>query len=344
MRWDRLFVSGVASWLPGTETTADAVSAGLLTAERREKSGFRSVTVASPGPEDAPPEMAVRAARSALKRAGTEPADLALVVHATLAFQGVDMWPPASYVADGVGARQTPSLEVKQRCNGAMAGLDLAAAYLTRGADGPRSALITTADRFATPQIDRWNSVDICLYGDGATALVLSTERGFARVLATANATDNSLEGIARGGMPFTPLAPGPETLVDLGKRTADHLAEGAPPDLVDRYVRVLVAARDLALADAGVPVEDLAWALIPASRRGTGHELHYLLDVPDERTSWAFGRTTGHLGAGDQFAALEHLVLTGRVDAGDKVLLYGGGAGYNCTTAVVEILEPPAW
>ncbi|MEU8775782.1 ketoacyl-ACP synthase III family protein [Streptomyces sp. NPDC048606] len=343
MRWEQLFVSGVATWLPPVVATEDVVSSGVVTAERGRLRGIESVTVASPHEEDAPPRMAVRAAREALARGATDPADVALVLHSSLWFQGIDLWPAASHIAHEAVGRDVPAFGLAQRCNGGMGSVELAASYLTAGAGAGHAALLTTADRFAEPRIDRWNSVDVTMYGDGATALVLSTRGGFARVLATATAADNSLEVLARGDEPFTAHPVEPSTTADLGERTVRGATAAGFPDLAHRYIDLLVAAKTRVLDDSDTSVDDLAWAVIPVSRRGSGHELHDLLGVPDERTSWAYGRTTGHLGAGDQFAGLAHLTRTERARPGDRVLLFGGGAGYTCTAAVVEILEPPA-
>lgn len=342
MRWTDLYIASVASWLPRYRSTDDAVAAGELAADRRQLLGFDSVTVASGDESDAPPRMAARAAKTALTRAGASPNDIAVVLHSNLWFQGFDCWPAASFVANEAVGRRVPAFEVNQRCNGGMGSMELAASYLTAGAAAGPVALLTTADRFSDPVIDRWNVVDVTMYGDGATAMVLSTRSGFARVRSTATAADNSLEGLGRGTDAF-PAQRGTQP-IDIVNRTAQYLATGAYPDLVDRYIDLLVSAKEQALGEADTRPEDLRWAVIPVSRRGTGHELYHLLGVPDEQTSWAFGRTTGHLGAGDQFAGLEHLAGSGKLAPGDRILLFGGGAGYTCTAAVIEVVEEPRW
>ena len=65
---------------------------------------------------------------------------------------------------------------------------------------------------------------------------------------------------------------------------------------------------------------------------------------MDESETTWEFARRSGHIGAGDWAAGLEDLLLTGQLTPGDHVMLYGGGAGYTITTAVLEILEIPAW
>ena len=78
--------------------------------------------------------------------------------------------------------------------------------------------------------------------------------------------------------------------------------------------------------------------------RRKGEHQVHHLIGVTEEQTTWDYGRTTGHIGAGDWAAGLAHLIDNRAVAPGDKVMLFGGGAGYTCTVAVLEINEVPQW
>src|SRR4051794_1607721 len=129
MRFDTpLYLAGCAAWLPETSECAEAaVAAGRYDASEREASGYESVLVC----EDlAPPEMAARAAASALERSGHAPDALDLVVHASIYHQGHDFWSPASYVQDAVGAANAIAVNVNQMCNGGAAALELAAGYL----------------------------------------------------------------------------------------------------------------------------------------------------------------------------------------------------------------------
>jgi 3-oxoacyl-[acyl-carrier-protein] synthase III len=51
-----------------------------------------------------------------------------------------------------------------------------------------------------------------------------------------------------------------------------------------------------------------------------------------------------GHLGAGDQFAGLAHLVDAGELGAGGIAVLLGVGCGFVWSCAVVEVRYRPAW
>lgn len=61
-------------------------------------------------------------------------------------------------------------------------------------------------------------------------------------------------------------------------------------------------------------------------------------LGLPMAKSTWDFGRTVGHLGACDQVVSLHHLLATGQLSAGDRVLMVGGTQGYNAASAVLTV------
>ncbi|WP_329086684.1 ketoacyl-ACP synthase III family protein [Actinomadura citrea] len=343
MRCDGLFLAGLAHRLPEAVEVDGAVDGGRYDAGDRKADAYASVAVAT---DEAPPEMAAAAARLALDRSGLPPSGVALLLHASAWFQGVDYWPAASYVHRevlGDDGRRAPALDVQQMCAGALGALELAASYLA--ADASRaSALVTTADRFTDPGFDRWRGdVRGIVYGDGAAAAVLARE-GFARLLAVSTVVDTALEGMYRGDEPF---AAAPGRRVDVRARRAAFAAHARQlvGSLAERTTSGLSEAVGRTLDEAGLKLADVSRFAFP----NVG--LHVLrtryaepLGLDVERTTWDWGRRTGHVGAADQLTGLTHLVETGRVGPGDRVLLVGIGAGFAWTCAAVEITERPGW
>ncbi|MGC4952163.1 ketoacyl-ACP synthase III family protein [Actinomadura citrea] len=343
MRCDGLFLAGLAHRLPEAVEVDGAVDGGRYDAGDRKADAYASVAVAT---DEAPPEMAAAAARLALDRSGLPPSGVALLLHASAWFQGVDYWPAASYVHRevlGDDGRRAPALDVQQMCAGALGALELAASYLA--ADASRaSALVTTADRFTDPGFDRWRGdVRGIVYGDGAAAAVLARE-GFARLLAVSTVVDTALEGMYRGDEPF---AAAPGRRVDVRARRAAFAAHARQlvGSLAERTTAGLSEAVGRTLDEAGLKLADVSRFAFP----NVG--LHVLrtryaepLGLDVERTTWDWGRRTGHVGAADQLTGLTHLVETGRVGPGDRVLLVGIGAGFAWTCAAVEISERPGW
>jgi 3-oxoacyl-[acyl-carrier-protein] synthase III len=52
------------------------------------------------------------------------------------------------------------------------------------------------------------------------------------------------------------------------------------------------------------------------------------------------FGRGVGHLGVSDHIAALDHLLSTGQIGPGARVLMVGNAVGVTVSCMVVEIIS----
>ncbi|MGF7236710.1 MAG: ketoacyl-ACP synthase III family protein [Frankia sp.] len=334
-----LYISGTGTFLPGRITLEEADRAGLCKRSLVWNTGIVSVCVAD---EESAPEMAVRAALTALERAGREPQQISLVLHASAYYQGHDMWTPASYIQHHAVGNRCPAMEVRQMSNGGMAALELSWAYLA--ADPRRTAaLITTADRFARPGFDRWHSDPGTVCGDGGTALVVSTTAGWARVSGIASVSDPGLERGGRGDDPFS-LAPlATRSPIDLNGSSASLVREIGLEAMLRRIEAGQREVFERACADAGVKFSEIDWFVLPNMGR-TRMKAQFFgpFDIKPERTTWAWGREVGHLGAGDQVAGLQHLIDNKHLEPGQTCMLVGVGAGFSWTAAVIEVLESP--
>jgi 3-oxoacyl-[acyl-carrier-protein] synthase-3 len=341
MRVTELFVRATGVWLPPRVSVADAVASGALPADRPPRDKIVSVGVAD---GQAPPEMAAAAGRSALARSGCSPDDVALVLHAAVYHQGLDLWAPTSYVQREVLGNRCPAFEIRQMSNGGMAALELASSYLI--ADNDRSAaLLTAADKFCLPAFDRWRCEAGIIFGDGASALVLSKQDGFARLRSVVTVGDGSLEAMHRGDDPFTdaPLAGGAPFAPDT--RVRAYMKEAGLANSLARLSAGQDEAFERALADADAKFGDVDWFLLPHFGYARLHAGYFRrLPIESERTTWEWSRTVGHLGAADQFASLDHLATTGALRPGQLCLLVGIGSGFTWSCAVLEVLHTPRW
>ncbi|MER5546363.1 ketoacyl-ACP synthase III family protein [Streptomyces sp. NPDC002589] len=289
------------------------------------------------------PDMAAIAGRRALERAAGVMGDgVDMIVHASIYHQGRDYgWTSAPYVQRELGITGAFAVNVQQLSNGGMVAMDLAMAQLEAGRG--TSALITSSDRFCLPGIDRWQGAYGILLGDGATAMVLSTAGGFARIHAIESLTDASLEPLHRGSHPFTTSSQAEAE--DLRAPKKSYLEEVGKESVLQRCEEALAALVGSLLESTGRTLDDFARILLP----NLGHELmgsQFLkpLGISPERSLMDWGRYTGHLGAGDLSAGVARLVEKKEVGRGDHVLLIGAGGGYSLTAAVVEIESVPDW
>ncbi|GAA1368734.1 ketoacyl-ACP synthase III family protein [Streptomyces beijiangensis] len=343
MIWDDVYLSSAAVWLGEKEDVKLAVSEGRYDAEEQVEDDFLAMRVA---PDVAPPDMAVQAAERALERSGADRDSFALVVHASVGFQGADHWSPAPYIQSRTVGGNGSAVEVKQASNGGLAALELAAGYLS-AQRGPASALVTTADRYSLPSFDRYRSDKGLPRGDGGTALVLTRGAGVARLLSTSIVSDTTHEALYRGPGPLHDLSGADGWPVDIRKHRQAYLDQGI--DIWELIASVNARQQEAiqtALKDAGVDSGEIARWVFPFAGRGVvDWELRKRdFGIEEERTTWDWGRTVGHLGAGDQAAGIVRLLETGAVRPGDKVVLAGIGAGFYLGCAVLEITETPDW
>ncbi|MFI6098251.1 ketoacyl-ACP synthase III family protein [Lentzea sp. NPDC051213] len=343
MQWNDIYISGVGAFLPKTVSVEDAIAEGRYDEESASYTDHVSVTVAAP--EDNVADMAVAAARQAAARAGAGPADVDAVFYSVVFHAGIDVWNAASYIQQGVSQAGSFAAEVRAGSNGGMVALEVAASYLVAHPDA-QTAVLTAGDLWSEPYFDRWRA-DRILYGDGAAAVALSRQGGFARLVSLANATDPSLEAMHRGKLPWGPAQFSAEQPIDLHRRHEEFLETVADKDVV--WQRVQAGARsvaDQALQEANVSLADIDHIVVPHFGRNliTKQCLEPMGGADLERTTFQFARQVGHLGPGDQFAGLNHLSETGALTPGQRVFVFGVGGGFSWSGAVIEVLEPQQW
>jgi 3-oxoacyl-[acyl-carrier-protein] synthase-3 len=328
----RLFLHGVSAVAQRLQSVEEAVATGDCDERLARSTGMRSVAVATL----AGPELAARAGRLALHRAGAGPADGGdtLVLHASAYYQGVDMWSPASYVQRETVGGTGPAIQVGQVSNGGLAALELARCHLA--VHGGR-ALVTTGDRFGGPGFHRWRTDPGTVYGDAGTAVLVSPEPGPVRLRSVALTGDPELEEWHRAGHPFGRAQLDVEPVNDLAARQKQFLAAIGREEAAARVAAGRGRAVDAALREAGAGRDELSFFVLPhmgAARLARNY--YEPMSIDPGRTAWDRAREVGHLGAGDVFCGLEHVLGQGRT--GVLGLLLGVGAGFSWGAAVVEL------
>lgn len=343
MRWHDIYISSVAACLGRMVSTTDAVADGRYDAGENSSSGYLGVRVSDEGPAV---ELAVRAANLAVARSGKSSEDFSLVVHASIAHQGLDDFASASYLQSRTVRGHATALEVRQASNGGMASLVMGAAFLAVHPE-PASALLATSDRFVPPAFDRFRTASGLLLGDGGTAMVLSRGSGVARLVSSVLVGDSTYQAMQIGNDQWSEYPGGNGWPVDTQSRVDAFVAQSGPdifPELVQSISGIENETMERALADAELKAHDISWWVFPNMGGLTDWYALEELGADESRTTWDWGRRAGHLGAGDQFAGLAHLLESGKARAGDLVMLNGAGTGFSFGSAVVEILTEPAW
>ncbi|MEV0804802.1 ketoacyl-ACP synthase III family protein [Micromonospora sp. NPDC050200] len=342
-------ISGIGVFLPEVVSVEHAVEQGWYSADEVELHELAGAAVAGELPA---PEMALRAAQDALKRAGQRPEDVDLLLYADSWHQGPDGWQPQYYLQRHLLGGDLLAVEVRHGCNGMFSALQLAAGYLggdAARAGRPRVALLVAADNFGTPLMDRWTMGPGYIAGDAASAVVVTTGPGIARLLSVRSLTVPEAEEMHRAGQPLFPPGVTVGRGLNFGDRNAEFrrrvMAEaGGTAALLQIHLRTLRLVDDT-LADAGIGIDDVTRvAYMNYSREIVEQRCMAALNLPMSMSTWDFGRTVGHLGASDQIVSLEHLLSTGALKPGDHLLMLGVGPGVTLSCALVRIDAPTPW
>lgn len=334
-----LSIRAVGTWFPETsETSAQAMDEGRLDIKSAQRIGVRALPVS-----DVPaPDMAVRAARTALERAAWRPDDVDLLIHTWLYYQGHELWSPPHYIANQLGATDCLPLAIHQGCDGGA--LALYDAALRLQADPTVSkALVTSSDRYVRPGIDRWNSYPSMGLGDAAAAILLHRDPQpddafFLRSLNTVS--DVELEVVLRGHAPLNsvPLEPGmPVDAVTAARQATADMGKGVFDEIARTRIRTVLHDT---LRDAGVQSDDPRLRCLVLPRVGARTlDAQYLPVLEDvlKCEHLRFDDHTGHLGCSDWGADLDDLVEQQILAPGEMAVLIGAGGGFTWVGAVVQ-------
>jgi 3-oxoacyl-[acyl-carrier-protein] synthase-3 len=343
MRTPGTYLRSIGVHLPAVVSIDTAIAQGRYPSDEAEYFQLGGAAVAGDTPA---PELALRAARQALERSGgLRPADLDLLLYADVWHQGPEGWQPQYYLQQHLIGGDVLAIELRHGCCGLFSALEVAASYL-RAEPARRAALLVGADNFSTPLVDRWRMFAGTVMGDGACALLVTTDGGFAEVLSVNLATVCEAEPASDGGVPMFPPDATVGRSVDFAARNREFrerlLAQGGTGALLG-IQKTLMELVDQTLCEAGIGLPDVARVAFPHGRRDElENGVLTWLGLTMADITWTFGASIGHLGVSDQFVALDHLLATRALAVGDHVLLIGFGAGITLSCAAVRILDIP--
>ncbi|MCB1009186.1 MAG: ketoacyl-ACP synthase III [Acidobacteria bacterium] len=283
-------------------------------------------------PEDwASSDLAVRAARQALERAGRNPEDVDLLLVGT---DSPDYVTPATSVVvqHKLGARNAGTFDIGCACASFPTGLATAAGWI---AANPSMRSILVVGVYLMHKLADPDDPMVFFYGDGAGAALLEPAEapGFVSAAAIADGAYAGHWGIYSGGT----AEPASEESVRAG-RTRVKLLERYPPEINHegwpRVVRKLAENGDFAL-------EEIDRIIFTQVRKPSIELVMADLDLPLERAHTVM-EEWGYTGSACLGMAFDDAVEKGKVKAGDLVVFVGSGVGYNQAGAAFRVGDLP--
>ena len=316
----RIGITGLGTHVPERVMTNDELAQIVETSDEWifERTGIRERRIAAD--DEALTDIAMPAATAALADAGADPADIDLLICATVT---PDMMFPTSsaLLADALGMPKAAAYDLLAGCTGFVYAIAQAYGMLASGLS--RRALVVGGD-VLSKILDWEDRSTLVLFGDGAGAVVMEpVERGgfLGFELGADGGGGESLWYPGSGSRKFD----NPETLLKMNGREVFKFA-----------TRIMVYSAQQLLPECGKTVEDID-VYIPhqANKRIIDYAVAKL-GVSMEKTIVNVDRY-GNTSSGSIPLALADARAEGRLHDGALILMTGMGAGLTWGSALLE-------
>jgi 3-oxoacyl-[acyl-carrier-protein] synthase-3 len=262
--------------------------------------------------------FAVRAARQAIERARLDPADIDLILCATVT---PDQILPSTgcLIQAELGSNKAAAMDIVAACSGFLYGLTLADTMVRTGQ--AKYALVIGAE-ILTQYVDYSDRQTCVLFGDGAGAAVLGPVDPNRGILSTKIRSDGRYEEQLYSPGGGTRRPPSPETLA-----SGDHFFKMKGNELFKVAVRSMADVSREVLEVAGLTAADVDLFIPHQANQRITDAVANKLDVDSERV-YSNIAMHGNTSSASIPIALDECVEAGRIKEGDLVLLasFGGG------------------
>ena len=270
------------------------------------------------GADEYTSQFAVRASREAIERAGIEPAQIDLILCATVT---PDQILPSTgcLIQAQLGAHKAAAMDIVAACSGFLYGLTLADAMIKSGQS--KYALVIGAE-ILTRYVDYTDRSTCVLFGDGAGAAVLGAVESDRGILSAKIRSDGRYEdqlyapgGGTKGGFTAETIARG------------DHFFKMKGNELFKVAVRSMADISREVLEDAGLTTKDVKLFIPHQANQRITDAVASKLNV-DESMVYSNIAMHGNTSSASIPIGLDECVASGGVQEGDVVLMasFGGG------------------
>jgi 3-oxoacyl-[acyl-carrier-protein] synthase-3 len=323
---------GTGSFLPARVVTNDEFTEvlNLDTSDEwiRTRTGIRERRYAGQGETSA--TLGAAAGRIAIETAGLTPADIDLIVCATVT---PDLMCPstANLIQAELGCRHIPAFDITAACSGFLYALSVGTQFVRTGA--ATHALIVGAE-VLTRILDFTDRNSCILFGDGAGAVVLSAtpvvNTGVRMIRLYSDGSRQELIQVPSRVTPNPP--PGPPQLqrLDYMRLSGREVFRFAVTRMVELIEQAEIDVRELGLPgiDALIP-HQVNQRIIDAALESSGFPAHKVMVNLSK-----YGNTS----AASVPIALDEALRTGRCKPGDTVLLVAFGGGLTWSSALLTL------
>ncbi len=324
-------IKGVGAYVPPKTVTNHDLAKDVDTTHEwiASKTGILERRISDP--DEAPSDMACKAAQRCLDHAGIDKSAVDLIV---VACATPDQSQPAvaCLVQEklGVAERKCPAFDVNSVCAGFVYALNVAQGMMLTNTKQFRNALVIGADAFS--KILNWGDRTTCIFfGDGAGAVLLS------QTSEKENRIHFQLGSDGRGSSYIQVPAGGTRTPISvkvLENRLNTFVMDG--PKVWEFAVNTVPQAIRSLLAEHDLTPDDLDLLVLHQSNLRMIETIMTSLGLSMERTITTVEKY-GNTAAASIPVTLQAAQETGRLQPGSRVMLSGFGGGLSWGSALIN-------
>ncbi|MFQ5410946.1 MAG: beta-ketoacyl-ACP synthase III [Phycisphaerae bacterium] len=323
-------IIGTGSALPQRVVTNDEFARRLETTDTwiRERTGIRERHVAGKGETTA--SLATHAARAALDDANMDPDEIDMILLATITPEAI-LPSTACFVQKDLCTHPVPAFDIAAACSGFIYALVNATFMLQTG---HYKNILVIGSEVMTRISDPEDRATCILFGDGAGAMILRAtpdSNGPAILHFTINAegTGDTLLHVPAGGSRL------PSSHMTVDERL--HYVKMSGREVYKLAVKRNHELVDTTITQAGIDPNEIALVIPHQSNHRIIESARQRLGLPKERMFTNIDRCGNTSGASIPIG-LDECLKTGRVKAGDLVLLIAFGAGFTWGSALLRL------
>ena len=320
-------VIGTGSYVPENVMTNDNLSELVETSDEwivtRTGISERRITTG-----ENTSELAYKAAVRALEHAKLDPKEIDLIICATIT---PDSFMPstACIVQDKLGAVNAAAFDLTAACTGLIYAMVTADQFI---ASGMYKNILVIGAETVSKVLDWGDRATCVLFGDGAGALILSSEGSSKGILASNLAADGSKQAMLT--CPAIPLI---NPFVKQEDSQSKSKIEMQGQEVFKFAVRAVTDNIKTVLANSGMTPDDIRYIIPHQANKRIIEQAAKFCDIPLEKFYVNLGRY-GNTSAATIGIAMDELMQNGILNPGDKLILVGFGGGMTSGAVLLEM------